>query len=243
MLQHNGLVSSLAVLCVLSSGCLAASKTGKNAPSIIELIGDTGFKRITLTEHAAQRIGVATANVQEEYVHQSRKINGEVTELGVANVAGIAAGVVSVKSLQHGELDCERNVRIVPISVYDWSQAIAARMTDTVLASGGDATSTSYLFESKADSLSVGTRVVVELCIAGTAGQARVIPHSALLFSADGKSWVYTEESPLTYVRAPVDVAWIDGAYVILKNGPPVGSAIVTAGSVELFGEEFGIGH
>ena len=243
MLQRNVLVSSLAVLCVLSTGCLGASTAGKNAPSIIEMIGDTGLKRITLTEQAAHRIGVATANVLEEYVHQNRKISGEVTELGVANGAGIVAGVVSVKGLQHNDLECERNVRVVAMSVYDWSQAFAAQMTDTVLVSGGDAASISYLFESKADALSIGAQVLVELCIAETAGQARVIPHGALLFSADGKTWVYTQEGPLTYVRAPVDVAWIDGARVILKNGPPVGSAIVTTGSVELFGEEFGIGH
>lgn len=242
MLRHNVLISSLALLSALSTGCLGASVTGKNAPATMEVVGDTGLKRITLTAKAAQRIGLATANVREGYVYQSRRINGEVTELGVANDAGMVAGVVSVKGLQLGELECERNVRFIPVSDYDWSRALAARMASTVLASGGDAASVSYLFESGAGALSVGARVLVELCIAGTEGQARVIPHSALLFSADGNTWVYTEESPLTYIRAPVDVAWIDGADVILKNGPPVGSAVVTAGSVELFGEEFGIG-
>ncbi len=243
MLQHNVFFSSLALMCVFSTGSLGASNVGKNAPSKMELIGDTGLKRITLTEQAAHRIGIATANIEEAYVHQSRKIFGEVTELGVATDGGVVAGVVSVKGLQHSGLDCERNVRVVPMSVYDWSQAFPAQMSDTVLASSEDATSTRYMFESKTDTLSVGTQVFVELCLAETAGQARVIPHSALLYLADGKTWVYAEESPLTYVRAPVEVDWIDGARVILKSGPPTGSAIVTTGSVELFGEEFGIGH
>lgn len=243
MLQRRVLIASLALLCALSTECLGASTAGKNAPAKIEAIGDTGLHRITLTEQAAHRIGVATASVKEDFVYQNRRIAGEITELGAANDAGLVAGVVSVKGLQPSGQDCERNARFIPVAVYDWSQAFPATMSDTVLASGGDPASIGYRFESKEGAFAVGTRVLVETCVAETAAQARVIPHNALLFAADGKTWVYAEEAPLTYVRAPVEVAWIDGAEVVLRDGPPVGSAIVTTGSVELFGEEFGIGH
>jgi hypothetical protein len=243
MLQHNVLVSTLVLACAIPTMSLGASMPGKIAPSKVEIIGDTGLKRITLTEQAAHRIGVATTNVLEESVYRTRKIRGEVTELGVTDVAGVVTGAVSVNGLQQTEVDCERDVRFVPLSEYDWSQSFSAQMSNVLLASGVEATSINYLFESRTDTLTLGTQVLVEICIAETAGQATVIPHNALLYSAEGKTWVYTEESPRTYVRAPVDVAWIDGARVILKNGPPVGSAIVTTGSVELFGEEFGIGH
>jgi hypothetical protein len=243
MLQLKLAVSTAALVCAFSNASLGASTNSKIAPSKLEAIGDTGMKRITLTEHAARRIGVATVNVQEEYVQQNRKISGIVTKLGVANGVGIAFGTVSVKGLQHTGTDCERNVRFVAMSDHDWSNSLAAQMPDIVLTGGVDTTAVDYLFENKDGAVTLGTQVFVEVCIADTVGQAQVIPQSALLYSAEGKTWVYTEESPLTYVRAPVDVAWIDGARVILKNGPPVGSAIVTTGSVELFGEEFGIGH
>jgi hypothetical protein len=76
-----------------------------------------------------------------------------------------------------------------------------------------------------------------------TAGTTRmVVPYSAVIYDLHGDTWVYTNPSPLTYVRAAIDVDNIDGDQTTLVNGPPVGTAIVTVGAAELFGAELGVG-
>ncbi|HEX6543179.1 MAG TPA: hypothetical protein VF040_15590 [Ktedonobacterales bacterium] len=69
-----------------------------------------------------------------------------------------------------------------------------------------------------------------------------VIPYSALLYDVTGLAWVYTNPATLTYVRAQVVVENITGDQVVLKNGPPSGTTIVTVGAPELYGTEIGVG-
>lgn len=69
-----------------------------------------------------------------------------------------------------------------------------------------------------------------------------VVPYAAVIYDLHGDTWVYTNPSPLTYVRAPIDVASIDGDQAVLLKGPPVGAVIVTVGAAELFGAELGVG-
>lgn len=76
-----------------------------------------------------------------------------------------------------------------------------------------------------------------------TAGTSRtVVPYSAVIYDLHGDAWVYTNPSPLTYVRAAIHADHIDGDQTVLVNGPPAGTAIVTIGAAELFGAELGIG-
>ena len=74
------------------------------------------------------------------------------------------------------------------------------------------------------------------------ARQRTVIPYSALLYEPDGETWVYTSPEPLTFVRAPIVVETIEGDRVVLSQGPPLGTKVVTVGVAELFGAENGIG-
>lgn len=67
-------------------------------------------------------------------------------------------------------------------------------------------------------------------------------PYAALLYDVKGKTWVYTNPSPLVYVRAPVVVDSIKGANALLKEGPPEGTVVVVVGVAELYGAESGIG-
>jgi CzcA family heavy metal efflux pump len=67
----------------------------------------------------------------------------------------------------------------------------------------------------------------------------KVVPYSALLYDQRGQSWVYTNPAPLTYIRGLITVDHIDGGLVILSQGPPVGTEVVTVGAPELFGAEF----
>jgi hypothetical protein len=70
-----------------------------------------------------------------------------------------------------------------------------------------------------------------------------VVPYSALLYGADGDTWVYTLVEELTFERAAVDVSTIDGERVLVKGGPPAGTEVVTVGAQELWGAEYGVGH
>lgn len=71
-------------------------------------------------------------------------------------------------------------------------------------------------------------------------GSALEIPYGALLYDAAGKTWVYTNPEPRTFVRAAVAVERITGDVVQLNSGPPAGTDVVTLGAAELFGVEFG---
>ncbi len=78
---------------------------------------------------------------------------------------------------------------------------------------------------------------------AADGGPARIkVPYGALLYDTKGATSVYTVPEPLLFVRQPVTVESIDGGVAVLKDGPPVGTAVVTAGGSELTGIEFGVG-
>jgi hypothetical protein len=53
---------------------------------------------------------------------------------------------------------------------------------------------------------------------------------------------VYTNPSPLTFVRHAIHIDHIQGDLAVLSDGPPVGTALVIVGAAELFGAETGIG-
>lgn len=80
--------------------------------------------------------------------------------------------------------------------------------------------------------------------VARSAGHA-VVPYAALIYDGQGDSFVYTSPRPLTFVRAPVAVARVDGDRVLLSEGPPAGTVVVTVGASEVYGTELEIagGH
>lgn len=69
-----------------------------------------------------------------------------------------------------------------------------------------------------------------------------VIPYSALIYDLNGGTWIYVSPSPLTYVREPVTVDYIEGDMVVLAAGPAAGTEVVTIGVPELYGADTGIG-
>lgn len=73
--------------------------------------------------------------------------------------------------------------------------------------------------------------------------QAKVVPYAAIYYDLKGVTWVYTNPEPLTYIRAPITVESIEGDLAMLSDGPPAGALVVTIGSPELYGTEFGVGQ
>jgi hypothetical protein len=76
---------------------------------------------------------------------------------------------------------------------------------------------------------------------AGTTDAQSVIALEAVLYDKDGKTWTYTNPSPLTFVPEEVVIARIDGDTAILTSGPPPGTEVVTVGGAELLGAEYGV--
>jgi hypothetical protein len=72
-------------------------------------------------------------------------------------------------------------------------------------------------------------------------GPRKVIPYAAVVYDVNGGTWAYTSTAPLTFVRQPVKVDYIDGDLAVLVDGPPPGSSVVTVGAAELFGAELGL--
>ncbi len=83
----------------------------------------------------------------------------------------------------------------------------------------------------------------VDLTMSTVAGRegALVIEYAALIYDKQGKTWVYTAPEPLTFLRAKVVVARIDGNRVTLSDGPPPGTKVVTQGVTEVYGAELGM--
>jgi hypothetical protein len=77
--------------------------------------------------------------------------------------------------------------------------------------------------------------------VAAAARSQTLIPYAAVFYTAAGDTWTYTNPEPLTYVREAIVVDHIDGDRAFLSAGPPVGTAVVTLGSAELFGTETGV--
>jgi hypothetical protein len=72
---------------------------------------------------------------------------------------------------------------------------------------------------------------------------ATAVPYAALLYTSDGKTWVFTNPAPLEFVRAAVVVNDIRGDVALLRHGPPAGTTVVTTGAAELLGAESGVGE
>ena len=68
------------------------------------------------------------------------------------------------------------------------------------------------------------------------------IPYSALVYDKAGKTWVYTNPQGRDYVRQAIEVQRIEGDLAYLSSGPPVGTAVVTVGTAELWGVDTGVG-
>lgn len=76
---------------------------------------------------------------------------------------------------------------------------------------------------------------------AGT-GTEVLIPYGALMYDANGKTWVYTNPAPRVYERQEVTVSRVQSGVVTATAGPPAGTQVVTVGAAELFGAEFNTG-
>jgi len=97
-----------------------------------------------------------------------------------------------------------------------------------------------WYFESPANHAALpGERVAVEIPLAASSVEKRVLPFSAVLHDIHGGQWVYEVIAPHTYARRRIQIERLAGGLAVLATGPAAGTKIVTDGSAELFGTEF----
>src|SRR6266705_6311248 len=108
--------------------------------------------------------------------------------------------------------DTGANDHVQPATVEDISGSPVRRVVLTALA---------------AQRLDVQTQPVAA---APGGGPLTAVPVRALVYDPAGRSWVYTNPQPLTFVRAAVVVDHVEADRAVLRDGPPVGTAIVTVG-------------
>ena len=92
------------------------------------------------------------------------------------------------------------------------------------------------LTEDAAKRLDIQTTAVREVDVKGA--KRKVIPYSAVLYDTEGATWTYTSPEPLTYVRHPIKIDFIQGEDAVLADDLPSGTNVVTIGSAELYGSE-----
>jgi hypothetical protein len=94
------------------------------------------------------------------------------------------------------------------------------------------------LSEQAMERLGIQTGTVRVKRVAG-GKERKVIPYASVVYTPNGRTFTYTSPEPRAFVRQFIAVDSIKGRQAILSHGPPVGTAVVTVGSQELFGVEY----
>jgi hypothetical protein len=101
----------------------------------------------------------------------------------------------------------------------------------------GTSYNTITLSPEAAERLGIKTGTISEKRVAGK--RRKVIPYAAVSYTPNGETFTYTSPKPRTFVRRPISVETVRKGEAILSHGPPVGTAVVTVGTAELFGAEY----
>ncbi len=92
------------------------------------------------------------------------------------------------------------------------------------------------LTEDAARRLDIQTTAIRDTDVGGT--QRKVMPYAAILYDTQGDTWTYINPKPLIFVRHHISVDRIEGEQVVLLEGPPTDTKVVTVGAAELYGSE-----
>jgi len=149
---------------------------------------------------------------------------------------------VAVHAAEVADVDTRAPAQIRGLGELDsasWSEAPVAAAPPVAAAASG---SVDLVYElSGKRPLRPGQRVLA-MVVARGSSKRLVVPHAAVVRDAYGGSWVYVRRQDREYVRQRVEVAWVEGGEAVLGEGPAPGAEVVTSGTAELFGAEFGQG-
>jgi hypothetical protein len=230
---------------------------------------DPNIKKFILIPKAAERLDIKTGQVRVQQVTRKRRVEGEVLAPPKATVATAPAGGLSfpegasaavlesklsapqpvlVRVPFDGDVDRvaqDRPARILPVDAKDGLAGKPARLIKAP--DGTDAKEAArtlyYQVADAGQELSPGERVRAEIELTSSGTERLTVPFAAVIYEPDGRNSVYTNPEPLVFIRHYIKVDYVEGDLAILSDGPPVGTAVVTDGAIELFGAEFKVGH
>jgi hypothetical protein len=227
------------------------------APWSLEAIeGRPGIERVIFSARAVERIGVKTAAVREEKrAVRSRMVAGDV--LTAATAATLPQAVqdamkapaivvqVALTSAEDLKTAAGTAVTVYASPLKSAGAGAAAKpITLPAMAKTADGAATVYLLvDGAVKDLKQSTHVWVDLATGQSEAMRKVVPYPSMLYDAEGQTWTYVNTKPMTYERTAITVESIEGDDVVLTEGPPVGTLVVTNGAVEIFGTEFKVGH
>lgn len=251
----------IAGLLLAACGQKSAAAT-KVEPFKLEEISGSDFKKVILTDKAAERLGIETATVGDEQVMRTRRVGGKITasptsatipNTGANNeITDLSRVWVQVRLSQSdlNKIDRSKPVRVLPLNEDGEDNDNEGMEAEPDEAAGQDDgedvgddpdETLYYSVDNTTQSLLPGQGVFVELSLANTTAQQLVIPYAAVIYGLEGETWVYTNPEPLVFVRQPVVVDYIEGDQAYLTEGPSAGTKVVTVGGAELLGTETGV--
>lgn len=258
MKRHTLWIVGIVILFGLAATGCSGSGTKEAAaeeePAVIEAIAETGLNRVTLTEHAAQRLGIRTAALTEEIVTRELMVSGMVEQAQAADAQGLVRVRVPLTAGDMAKVAQGQPARIVAMDDDDEDDDDEELEADSIDADDigdveedgdDDASSASTLYyqvKAAGHNLTPGQGVRVKLSVAGSGDRRLVVPYSALIYDLNGDTWIYVSPEPLVFTRHPVTVDYVEGDRAILSDGPPVGTIVATVGVPELYGADTGIG-
>ena len=253
--NNRWMVIFLVVLAALVvSACKPKSTTMTNEPAaVVEEIPGSELKRVVLTEKAAERLGIQTVTVREEQIVRKQILGGEVVAQGGAATA--SPGKLWVRVPLNGT-DMKMVARDQPALVMplgdddeedsdDDENGLLANLEEALGLDEDedeDTRDSALYYTIDSTRVALGQRVLVQLSLSSSGIAGKIIPYAALIYDVNGRTWVYTKEpNALAFVRHEVTVDFITDEVVVLMEGPPAGTEIVTMGGQELYGAETGV--
>jgi hypothetical protein len=236
------------------AGCAEApvEEAGDSEPAYVEAIEGTELNRVTLTEHAAQRLGIETAQITEEMVARALTVSGRVEEAQAsADGSSLVRVRVPLNVSDMAKVAPGQPAQILPIDDEDdddedgeglEAEAIDLDDINDVEDDPDEAPVLYYQVSRVGHNLVPGQAVRVKLSLVEDESLRKVIPYSALIYDLDGSTWIYVSPEPLVFMRQPVTVDFIEGDRAILSDGPSAGTIVATVGVAELYGADTGVG-
>lgn len=185
-------------------------------------------------------------------------IDGMVRDVRVAPRQQVAAGApllelvsrqslwlrVPVSSSEITRLDAEREAQIGALGEEPALLAAAPVKPAPETAQPSSGTVDLYFVLPAPSSFRIGQRIAAWLARREDVDNL-IVPAAAILYGTAGEAWVYERTSPQSFSRRRVELLRVEGTQALLRQGAgglAPQARVVTAGAMELYGAELGVG-